>query len=67
MQRMKDEGRDILKPSFIETGPSTKPVAPAKPAEVPMTNPAVKRKITKEDLDAHSSPEEPWFVVNGEG
>jgi nitrate reductase (NAD(P)H) len=31
-----------------------------------MTNPAVKRSITLEELQAHNTKEEPWFAVYGE-
>lgn len=34
--------------------------------EVKMTNDDVKREITIEELRAHESETEPWFVVNGD-
>lgn len=65
MQRLKDEGRDILKPEFKDV---SAPVAKLeKKVEVKMTSDAVKRTITLEELKAHNSPDQPWFVVNGEG
>lgn len=68
MQRMKDEGKDILNPVFRDVaGSAAAPSQAVKKAEVKMINDAVARKITLEELKAHSSPTEPWFVVAGEG
>lgn len=67
MQRMKDEGKDILNPVFRDvTGAPALPKA-TKKAELKMTNDSITRKITLDELKAHSSPTEPWFVVAGEG
>lgn len=65
MQRLKDQGRDILKPEFKDV--SAPVVKLEKKVEVKMTNDAVKRTITVDELKAHNSPDQPWFVVNGEG
>ena len=72
MQRLQDLGQDILEPIFTE------PVAredveilelskiKAKKVAVVMTKDGVDRKITQEELAAHGTPQEPWFVVDGE-
>ena len=72
MQRLQDLGQDILNPTFTE------PVAvedleildlskiKAKKVSIVMTQDGVDRKITQEELVAHNSPAEPWFVVDGE-
>lgn len=69
MERLKDEGQDILKPVFGKKadapGPST--LKPAVKKEVSMVKESVKRIITAEELKAHTDPEHPWFVVRGEG
>jgi nitrate reductase (NAD(P)H) len=67
MQRMKDEGKDILNPVFRQVAGTPVPPKTAKKVEVKMTDDSVNRKITLEELKAHSSPTEPWFVVAGEG
>jgi nitrate reductase (NAD(P)H) len=68
MERMKAEGKDILKPAFKDTG---LPLASAPPVqklkEVSMVKEGVNRVITMEELKAHSGPDQPWFVVAGEG
>lgn len=66
MQRLKDEGRDILKPNF-HTSPSESIGKVAKEEMVSMIKTGVVRKITTAELKIHSSAEKPWFVVNGEG
>lgn len=72
MQRLQDLGQNILEPIFTE------PVAKedleilklskikAKKITIVMTKEGVDRKITREELVAHNSPAEPWFVVDGE-
>lgn len=69
MERLKDEGQDILKPMFGKKpdapGPST--LKPIVKKEVSMVKESVKRIITAEELKAHTDPEHPWFVVRGEG
>ncbi len=68
MERLKLEGKDILKPRFRDTGLSSANAVPvAKPKEVSMVKDGVNRIITMEELKAHSGSEEPWFVVSGEG
>lgn len=70
MQRMKDEGRDISNPMFRNAAGGTDsavPTAMVVKEEVVMTKEGVMRKITMEEVKAHSSAEEPWFVVKGEG
>lgn len=70
MERMKEEGADILRPSFKAVDPSTTTaVASPKPKmnEVKMTRNDVQRLITLDELKAHNTPNEPWFVVQGEG
>ena len=68
MQRIKDDGVDPTKPVF-----SRSPVASGSPQviRVPhteglMTKPGIDRKITADELEAHSREAEPWFVVKGE-
>lgn len=68
MERMKADGKDILKPLFKDTGLAVGNPAPiTKQKEVSMVKDGVNRVITMEELKAHSGPEEPWFVVGGEG
>ncbi|KAG7529194.1 hypothetical protein FFLO_05748 [Filobasidium floriforme] len=68
MERLKDEGQDILKPVFGKKadapGPST--LKPTVKKEVSMVKESIKRIITAEELKAHTDPEHPWFVVRGE-
>lgn len=73
MERIKEEGGDILHPQF--TAPSAedteivtlaKESAKVKKVAVVMTKDSVDRKITQEELEAHNKEEEPWFVVHGE-
>lgn len=69
MQRMKDEGRDILQPMFKNSAGTDKDVgtmATETKPQIVMTKEGVSRKITMEEVKAHSSPEEPWFIVHGE-
>ncbi|RDB30807.1 Nitrate reductase [NADPH] [Hypsizygus marmoreus] len=65
MQRMKDEGYDILNPVFTQAKPTPSPTI-VQEATPLMTNPKIAREITLEELQAHSGAKEPWFVVNGE-
>jgi nitrate reductase (NAD(P)H) len=69
MERLKDEGQDILKPVFGKKvdapGPST--MKPIVKKEVSMVKESIKRIITAEELKAHTDPDHPWFVVRGEG
>lgn len=71
MQRMKDEGLDILKPIFSkpksELPVIVNPIVEAKKEADPMINPEVTRLISLKELKEHNSEEEPWFVVNGQG
>lgn len=74
MQRLKEEGQDILHPVFKPKSAEveTKAVVPAKPAAAAKSarfqwiKPEVNRIITLAELKAHNTPEEPWFVVHGE-
>lgn len=71
MERLKEHGDDVLRPSFI-TAPVTVTVAKqvvkkVKKAEVIMTDPTVSRKYTMEEVvRLGSTAEAPWFVVHGE-
>ncbi len=68
MERMKAEGRDILKPTFRIQGPPLASAAPVEKAkEVSMVKEGVDRLITMEELKAHSDHANPWFVVDGQG
>jgi nitrate reductase (NAD(P)H) len=69
MQRIKDEGQDPSAPNLTKhNSPSDLSAAITRPSTPPalMTNPAVKRMITLDELQAHSTKERPWFVVDGE-
>ena len=69
MQRVKDEGQDPSKPTFSYGASSQDPserVNRSPAVTVSMTNPAVKRSITVEELQAHNTKDRPWFVVDGE-
>lgn len=74
MTRLKDDGEDILNPAFT-TGPKaedvdidalSKQAAKVKKAAVVMTKAGVDRKITMEEVRAHSLEASPWFIVHGE-
>ena len=69
MQRLKDEGQDILNPMFRQ-GTAKDHVAATmgdvKKDKIVMTLPGVTRKITLEEVQAHNKEEEPWFIVEGE-
>jgi hypothetical protein len=70
MERLKAEGQDVLRPSFGQQQQTTVGEGnkeEKRVEEVKMTKEGVDRKITQEELDAHNSASEPWFVVNGEG
>lgn len=71
MERLKEQGDDVLHPSFVAapvTVAVVKKVAKkAKKVEVVMTDSAVTRKYTMEDVvRLGSTVEAPWFVVHGE-
>jgi hypothetical protein len=71
MQRIKEEGQDPSIPIFrhstsLQDLPVPVKVNGSSPSPVPMTNPAVKRIITLEELHAHNTKERPWFVIDGE-
>lgn len=71
MQKMKDEEGDeaLLRPTFSvkELGEAAD-AAKKKPkkVEVVMTKEGVKRTITMDEVKAHNTEAEPWFIVNGE-
>jgi len=65
MQRLKDQGLDPTNPLFSDATPKpTGLVAP--PQTIVMTKPDINRKISMEELAAHSTAENPWFVLHGE-
>lgn len=71
MERFKEFGRDILNPIFTLDNTDAQDekiveLAVVKKVEVVMTKKGVDRKITMEEVEAHSSEAEPWFVVDGE-
>ena len=68
MQRKKDAGEDFLHPVFdTEPADAARPIAHVKPvAEVSMVQEGITRVISKAELAAHTSHDEPWFVVNGQ-
>ncbi|EJD52506.1 nitrate reductase [Auricularia subglabra TFB-10046 SS5] len=65
MERLKPTGIDLARPRFSE--PDTNKPAPVATLteEAPMTDPNVKRLITREEL-ASQDKTRPWFVVRGE-
>ncbi|KAH7886818.1 hypothetical protein F5I97DRAFT_1058506 [Phlebopus sp. FC_14] len=68
MERMKNVGQDITKPSFGErfTASITNATPRAPQAQqITLTKPGVTRKITSDELKRQDR-EHPWFVVNGE-
>ncbi|TFK51423.1 hypothetical protein OE88DRAFT_1545674 [Heliocybe sulcata] len=66
MERMKNEGTDILKPSWGANGAgSLSSRAPAPAQETPMTKPNVNRNITMSEVQ-NQDRAMPWFVVKGE-
>lgn len=72
MERMKDLGLDILNPIFTDA-PAAEDTEilelskqKAKKVAVVMTKAGVDRKISLEELKAHNTEAEPWFIVNGE-
>ncbi|GAA5820633.1 hypothetical protein JCM11251_003085 [Rhodosporidiobolus azoricus] len=73
MERMKENGEDPARPSFVKVSPEdeeiaaqSKQAAAVKKSAVVMTKPGVDRKITRAELEAHNKEEMPWFVVHGE-
>jgi nitrate reductase (NAD(P)H) len=68
MERLKEEGQNVLQPVFGNAADKAIQQAPPAPkvAETKMTKDDIKRLITMEELKAHSGAEEPWFVVAGE-
>jgi nitrate reductase (NAD(P)H) len=70
MQRIKDEGQNPSKPNLRQGASAQQdPSIPSNKlgtSPVSMINPAVKRSITSEELQAHSAKENPWFAVDGE-
>ncbi len=66
MERLKNEGQDILKPKFGRKAPSVPHVQP-QGKEVIMKGTHVDRTITVKQLQTHRNAEQPWFVVQGEG
>jgi len=69
MQRIKDEGQNPSKPNLSQgTSPQDLSAEPSVSGNSPvsMTNPAVKRSITLQELQAHHTKENPWFAVDGE-
>jgi nitrate reductase (NAD(P)H) len=69
MQRIKDQGQDPAKPIFSNDSSSNTPQKKEitnQPPEISMTKPGLDRKISIEELKAHSDNEHPWFVVHGE-
>ena len=68
MQRLKDEGQDILNPMFRQGAAKDNVAATMADVKekIVMTLPGVTRKITLEELQAHNTESEPWFVVEGE-
>ncbi len=68
MERMKEQGLNILQPVFGEHDKASVTTAPVAVVnkEVVMTKEGIKRMITMDELKTHSGHEEPWFVVAGE-
>ena len=72
MERMKDIGLDILNPIFTDAPAAENTEIlelskqKAKKLAVVMTKASVDRRISLEELKAHNTEAEPWFVVNGE-
>lgn len=68
MERVKKAGGDLSNGFWGEriAGDDSPQVEPEPEKEICMTNSKVKRTITLDELKAHESEEEPWFVVNGE-
>ena len=67
MQRLKDQGLNPAIPESNMSAANTVPtgVAPP-PLTITMTRADVKRNITAEELAAHATPENGWFVIQGE-
>lgn len=71
MDRLKELGQDILNPIFSEPDPADLEILKlekekaVKPIII-MTKEGVDRKISMEEVEAHSTPAEPWFIVDGE-
>lgn len=68
MERVNNEGGDLLDSNWGERSESTAVVAAKKIKKniVILTNPSVTRIIDINELRKHDSRDEPWFVVNGE-
>jgi len=67
MQRLKDQG---LNPATPESNMSAANTAPTglvpPPSTITMTRANVNRTITAEELAAHATLENGWFVIQGE-
>ncbi|KAJ3504171.1 hypothetical protein NLJ89_g8077 [Agrocybe chaxingu] len=68
MQRFKDQGLDPAYPRFTkgEEAKATTVSEVPKPSAIVMTNPVIKRMITRAELESKEGKEKAWFVVNGE-
>ncbi|CAA7263902.1 unnamed protein product [Cyclocybe aegerita] len=70
MQRLKDQGLDPAYPRFAKgedaKAPTVLEVSRPAALTIVMTNPDVKRTISREELESQEGKEKAWFVVNGE-
>ncbi|KAF5560578.1 nitrate reductase [Fusarium napiforme] len=68
MERVKEAGGNLTNGYWGEKAPGEVQEVVIKEPEkqICMTNPRINRRITMEELKAHSGEEDPWFVVKGE-
>lgn len=75
MERLKEVGKDPANPAFLcydstteatTREPTADPNSSAKPPALVMTKPGVVRRITMDEVRAHNTPTEPWFIVHGQ-
>ena len=67
MQRLKDQGLNPATPESSASATNTTPtdLVPSL-STITMTRADINRKITAEELASHATPENGWFVIQGE-
>ncbi|KAK4644379.1 hypothetical protein QC761_304260 [Podospora bellae-mahoneyi] len=70
MERVKKSGGDLTNGFWGERQAGgetlTNPITSPPEKEISLTNPAISREVSLEELRSHDSEASPWFVLNGE-